>query len=200
LCHHPLWDMDISSPPILSDITFDGKSVKAVAQPSKQGFLYVFDRVTGKPVWPMPEKPVEVGNVPGETYSPTQPIPSKPRAYSRNGVSLDDLIDFTPALHDRAKDIASKYHLGPVFTPPTVSKLDGTLGRLQLVQLPAAQTGPAARTILKRISLTSTPATLASSPSGLSPRQRKFPTLPTSQALPDMKSQSCEGLERTQAP
>ena len=130
LVHHPLWDMDISSAPILADITVDGKPVKAVAQPSKQGFLYVFDRVTGKPVWPMPEKPVEVGNVPGETYSPTQPIPSKPPAYSRNGVSFDDLIDFTPALHERAKEIASKYHLGPVYTPPIVSKLEGTLGTL----------------------------------------------------------------------
>jgi len=132
LVHHPLWDMDISSAPILADIVVDGKPVKAVAQPSKQGFLYVFDRVTGKPVWPMPEKSVEVGNVPGETYSPTQPIPSKPRAYSRNGVSLDDLIDFTPALHDRAKEIASKYHLGPVFTPPIVSKLEGPLGTLSI--------------------------------------------------------------------
>ena len=132
LVHHPLWDMDISSAPILADITVDGKPVKAVAQPSKQGFLYVFDRVTGKPVWPIPEKPVEVGNVPGETYSRTQPIPSKPPAYSRNGVSADDLIDFTPALHDRAKEIASKYHLGPVFTPPTASQLEGPLGTLTI--------------------------------------------------------------------
>ena len=132
LVHHPLWDMDISSAPILADITVDGKQIKAVAQPSKQGFLYVFDRVTGNPVWPIPEKLVEVGNVPGETYSATQPIPSKPPAYSRNGVSLDDLIDFTPALHDRAKEIASKYHLGPVFTPPTVSKLEGPLGTLTI--------------------------------------------------------------------
>src|SRR5437867_3914456 len=132
LVHHPLWDMDISSAPILADIMVDGKSVKAVAQPSKQGFLYVFDRITGKPVWAMPEKSVEVGNVPGEWYSPTQPIPSKPPAYSRNGVSVDDLIDFTPALHDRAKEIAAKYHLGPVFTPPTASKLDGPLGTLTM--------------------------------------------------------------------
>lgn len=132
LVHHPLWDMDISSAPILADITVDGKSVKAVAQPSKQGFLYVFDRITGKPVWPIPEKPVEVGNVPGETYSPTQPIPSKPPAYSRNGVSVEDLIDFTPALRDRAKEIASKYHLGPVFTPPTASKVEGPLGTLTI--------------------------------------------------------------------
>jgi glucose dehydrogenase len=132
LVHHPLWDMDISSAPILADITVDGKPVKAVAQPTKQGFLYVFDRVTGKPIWPIPEKPVEVGSVPGEWYSPTQPIPSKPPAYSRNGVSVDDLIDFTPALRERAKKIASHYHLGPVYTPPTASKLEGPLGTLTL--------------------------------------------------------------------
>ena len=132
LVHHPLWDMDISSAPILADITVDGKPVKAVAQPTKQGFLYVFDRITGKPIWPIPERSVEVGNVPGEWYSPTQPIPTKPAAYSRNRVSIDDLIDFTPALRDRAKEMASKYHLGPVYTPPTVSTLDGTLGTLTM--------------------------------------------------------------------
>ena len=132
LVHHPLWDMDISSAPILADITVDGKPVKAVAQPSKQGLLYVFDRVTGKPIWPIPERPVEVGNVPGEWYSSTQPIPAKPPAYSRNGVSIDDLIDFTPALRERAKAIASKFHLGPVYTPPVVSKSDGPLGTLTL--------------------------------------------------------------------
>ncbi len=130
LVHHPLWDMDISSAPILADITVNGKQVKAVAQPSKQGFLYVFDRVSGKPVWPFEEKQVEVGTVPGEWYSPTQPIPSKPPAYSRNGVSVDDLVDFTPEINARAKAIASKYHLGPVYTPPSESKVDGTSGTL----------------------------------------------------------------------
>ena len=132
LVHHPLWDMDISSAPILADISVNGKAVKAVAQPSKQGFLYVFDRLTGKPVWPMEERPVEVGSVPGEWYSKTQPMPTKPPAYSRNGVSVDDLIDFTPELHDRAKAIAAKYHLGPVYTPPVESKVDGPLGTLTL--------------------------------------------------------------------
>jgi quinoprotein glucose dehydrogenase len=132
LVHHPLWDMDISSAPILADVVVDGKPVKAVAQPTKQGFLYVFDRITGKPIWPMPEKPVEVGSVPGEWYSPTQPIPSKPPAYSRNGVSIDDLIDFTPAMREKAKEVVSRYHLGPVYTPPTTSKLEGPLGTLTL--------------------------------------------------------------------
>ncbi|HKW56482.1 MAG TPA: pyrroloquinoline quinone-dependent dehydrogenase [Candidatus Acidoferrum sp.] len=132
LVHHPLWDMDISSAPILADIVVDGKPIKAVAQPSKQGFLYVFDRVTGKPVWPVEEQKVEVGSVPGEWYSPTQPFPTKPPAYSRNGVSNDELIDFTPDLHARAESITAKYHLGPVFTPPVVSQLDGPLGTLTL--------------------------------------------------------------------
>ncbi len=132
LVHHPLWDMDISSAPILADITVNGQAVKAVAQPTKQGFLYVFDRVTGKPVWPIEERPVEKGEVPGEWYSPTQPFPSKPAAYARNGVSTDDLIDFTPTLRDQASTIVSKYHLGPVFTPPVVSKIDGPIATLTL--------------------------------------------------------------------
>jgi quinoprotein glucose dehydrogenase len=130
LVHHPLWDMDISSAPLLVDITVDGKPVKAVAQPSKQGFLYVFDRVTGKPVWPIEEKPVEKGNVPGEWYSPTQPFPSKPPAYSRNGVAVEDLINFTPALREQALQIVSKYKIGPVYTPPTLSQLPGPLATL----------------------------------------------------------------------
>lgn len=132
LVHHPIWDMDISSAPILADINVDGKAIKAVAQPTKQGFIYVFDRTTGKPVWPFEEKKVEVGNVPGEWYSPTQPFPSKPPIYSRNGVSLDDLIDFTPAMKEEAMKIVSRYHIGPVFTPPVVSKLSGPIATLTL--------------------------------------------------------------------
>ena len=132
LVHHPLWDMDISSAPLLADIVVDGKPIKAVAQPSKQGFLYVFDRVTGKPVWPIEEKPVEKGSVPGEWYSPTQPFPTRPAAYSRNGVTVDELIDFTPALHDQALTIISKYKIGPVFTPPVESKVGGPLATLTL--------------------------------------------------------------------
>jgi len=132
LVHHPLWDMDISSAPILADITINGRALKAVAQPSKQGFLYVFDRVTGEPVWPIEERPVENGSVPGEWYSSTQPFPTKPPAYSRNGVSIDDLVDFTPALRSQAESIVSKYHLGPVFTPPVESKVEGPLATLTL--------------------------------------------------------------------
>jgi quinoprotein glucose dehydrogenase len=132
LVHHALWDMDISSAPLLADITVNGKAIKAVAQPTKQGILYVFDRVTGEPVWPIEETAVEKGNVPGEWYAPTQPIPTKPPAYSRNGVTPDVLIDFTPAMRDQALTIVSKYKLGPVFTPPAESTLGGPLATLTL--------------------------------------------------------------------
>ena len=132
LVHHGLWDMDIPCAPILADITINGRTVKAVAQPTKQAFLYVFDRVTGKPIWPFEERPVAPGDVPGETYSPTQPFPTKPPPYDRQGVSLDDLIDFTPELHAEAVKLVSKYKLGPIFTPPVVSKIDGPLATLVL--------------------------------------------------------------------
>ena len=132
LVHHGIWDMDIPCAPILADITINGRTVKAVAQPTKQAFLYVFDRVTGQPIWPIEEKPVEKGSVPGEWYSPTQPFPTKPPAYDRQGLQLDDLIDFTPALHAQAVKIASLYKLGPVFTPPVLSKIDGPLATLAL--------------------------------------------------------------------
>ena len=132
LVHHPLWDMDISSAPLLADINVNGHAIKAVAQPTKQGFLYVFDRVTGKPVWPIEERPVEKGDVEGEWYAPTQPFPTKPPPYSRNGVTPDILVDFTPAIHDQAMTIVAKYKLGPVFTPPTASKASGLLATLTL--------------------------------------------------------------------
>jgi quinoprotein glucose dehydrogenase len=132
LVHHPLWDMDISSAPILADIKVNGRAVKAVAQPTKQGILYVFDRVTGQPVWPIEEKPAPKGDVPGEWYAPTQPIPTKPVAYARNGVSVDDLIDFTPKMRDEALTAVAKYKIGPVFTPPAESKVGGPLATLTL--------------------------------------------------------------------
>jgi quinoprotein glucose dehydrogenase len=134
LVHHGLWDMDIPCAPILVDINVDGKPIKALAQPTKQGILYVFDRETGKPVWPIEEKPVPRGDVPGEWYSPTQPMPTKPPAYERTDVTLDDLIDFTPELHKRAVDLVSKYKIGPIFTPPVVSKVDGPLSTLNRAQ------------------------------------------------------------------
>ena len=101
-----------------------------MAQPTKQAFLYVFDRETGEPVWPIVEQPVPIGDVPGEWYSPTQPIPTRPPAYDRQGVTEDDLIDYTPQLRARALEIASWYRMGPLFTPPVVSNIDGPLGVL----------------------------------------------------------------------
>jgi quinoprotein glucose dehydrogenase len=128
--HHGLWDMDIACPPILADITVNGRLVKAVAVPTKQAMLYVFDRVTGEPVWPIEERPVPGGDVPDEWYSPTQPFPTKPPAYDRQGLTIDDLIDFTPELRTEAVALVSKYRIGPVFTPPVVSKKEGPLGTL----------------------------------------------------------------------
>jgi quinoprotein glucose dehydrogenase len=130
--HHGIWDYDIPAPPILADINVNGRTIKALAQPTKVGFMYVLDRVTGQPVWPIEERPVEQGSVPGEKYSPTQPFPTKPPAFARTGVSLDDLIDFTPALHEEAVELSSKYHLGPVYTPAVVSKPEGPLASLVL--------------------------------------------------------------------
>src|SRR2546428_4237941 len=122
LVHHPIWDMDISSAPILANLTVNSRTIKAVAQPTKQSFLYVFDRVTGQPIWPIEERPVEKGNVPNEWYSPTQPIPTKPPAYGVAGIpSVDDLIDFTPELKAQALTAISKYQIGPIFTPIVVS-------------------------------------------------------------------------------
>jgi glucose dehydrogenase len=130
LVHHGIWDMDIPCAPILADITINGRTVKAVAQPTKQGVLYVLDRVTGEPVWPIEERPVPKGDVPGEWYSPTQPFPTKPPPYERTGVSTDDLIDFTPELRAEAVELVKKYKMGPMFTPPVVSKQEGPIALL----------------------------------------------------------------------
>ena len=142
LVHHGIWDMDIPCAPILADITVNGKTIKAVAQPTKQAFLYVFDRVTGQPIWPIEEKPVPQGDTPGEKYSKTQPIPSKPAAYNRQGLAVDDLIDFTPALRAEAVKAIEQYKIGPVFTPPVVSKADGPIATLQMASQGAATNWP----------------------------------------------------------
>jgi len=155
LVHHGIWDNDIPSPPILADIVVNGKPIKAVAQPTKQAWLYVFDRVTGQPVWPIEERPVPKGDVPGEWYAPTQPFPTKPPAYDLQGFSVNDLIDFTPELRAEAVKLVSRYKLGPIFTPPVVSTWPGPLATL----LPATAAGGSnwkpARSIRKRRSRTS---------------------------------------------
>jgi quinoprotein glucose dehydrogenase len=134
IVHHPIWDYDLSSAPILADINVDGKAIKAVALPTKEAFLYVFDRVTGKPVWPIEERPVPQSDVPGEKTAPTQPYPTKPPAYARNFIKVpDDLIDFTPEMRAQAKDIMSRYRIEGMFTPPVVGDPNGKwLGGMNL--------------------------------------------------------------------
>jgi len=130
IVHHPIWDYDMPAAPLLMDINVDGKPIKAVAQATKQGMLYVFDRITGKPVWPIEERPVPQTDVPGEKTSRTQPFPTKPPAYSRNGVVESDLVDFTPELKQQGLELAKRYRLGPVFLPPLVSKPEGPLAAM----------------------------------------------------------------------
>jgi quinoprotein glucose dehydrogenase len=127
LVHHPIWNMDISSAPILEDITVDGRRIKAVSIMGKQAMVYVFDRATGRPVWPIEERPVPQSDVPGEKTSPTQPFPTRPPPYDHQGVMPDNLIDFTPALRAEALQLMSKYRMGPIFTPTVLSKADGPI-------------------------------------------------------------------------
>lgn len=140
--HHGLWDYDIPCAPILVDIPVRGKIVKALAQPSKQSFLYVLNRETGKPIWPIPEKRVPKGDVPGEWYAPTQPTPSKPPAYDRQGFGEDDLIDFTPELKAEALRLVKNYRMGPMWTPPTVATPEGTWGTLTMPNLTGGTNWP----------------------------------------------------------
>jgi quinoprotein glucose dehydrogenase len=142
LVHHGMWDMDIPCAPILADITVNGRTIKAVAQPTKQAMLYVFNRETGEPIWPIVERPVPIGDTPGEWYSPTQPIPTKPRAYDGTGLTIDDLIDFTPELRAEAVKLVANYRLGPVFTPPVVSRKDGPIATLTMGAQGAATNWP----------------------------------------------------------
>ena len=118
--HHPIWDYDLPAPPVLLDITVDGKDIPAVAQITKHGLTFVFDRRTGEPVWPIVETPFPGSNVPGEVTSPTQPIPSLPEPFMPNGVTEDHLNDLTPEILAEAKKIASEYTMGPVYTPATL--------------------------------------------------------------------------------
>jgi quinoprotein glucose dehydrogenase len=123
--HHGLWDYDFTSAPNLMTLEVDGRSIDAVAEVSKQGFTYVFDRVTGEPVWPIEERPVDTDtDVPGEVPYPTQPFPTKPPPFSRQGTSLDDANDLTPEVHRLALEELGTFRLGPLFTPPS---LQGTL-------------------------------------------------------------------------
>ncbi|MEI7791008.1 MAG: PQQ-binding-like beta-propeller repeat protein [Alphaproteobacteria bacterium] len=132
LIHHGLWDYDICAAAILCDIPHNGKIVKALAQPTKQSFLYVLNRETGEPIWPIVKRKVIPGDVPGEWYSKTQPFPTKPPAFDRQGVTKDDLIDFTPELRQKALAVASHYKLGPLYTAPIMEKPDSPFGVINL--------------------------------------------------------------------
>ena len=133
LVHHDIWDWDTPAAPILLDIVVDGRAVPAVAQITKQAWVYTFDRVTGQPVWPIEERPVPQSDVPGERTSPTQPFPTKPPAFDRQGLSAEDLIDFTPELHAEAVEAIKQFRTGPMFTPPSLGEApDGTRGALVL--------------------------------------------------------------------
>jgi quinoprotein glucose dehydrogenase len=137
--HHDLWDYDPNTAPILANLKVGGKTIKAVVQLTKFGSTFVFDRATGKPVWPIVERPVPPSTTPGEEASPTQPFPTKPPAFERQNVAADDLIDFTPELRAQGQAMAKNYVLGPIFTPAVPR---GAPGEPQAVlQVPAGGAG-----------------------------------------------------------
>jgi quinoprotein glucose dehydrogenase len=140
IVHHDLWDYDLPTAPILADIRVEGRPIKAVVQLTKQAFAFVFDRATGRPVWPIDERPVPASDTPGERTARTQPFPTKPPAFDRQGVSIDDLIDFTPELRAEAVDLVKHYRIGPLFTPPTV-RGDGPAAIRGTIQLPGSVGG-----------------------------------------------------------
>jgi quinoprotein glucose dehydrogenase len=124
MIHHDLWEYDNVGPATLGDITVNGRRIKAVMQPNKNAFLYVLNRVTGEPVWPIVEQPVAGSAVPGEDAAATQPIPTRPPAFDRQGVTEDDLIDFTPELRKQALEFVKPFVLGPLYTPPSMRSED----------------------------------------------------------------------------
>ncbi len=174
IVHHPIWDYDLSSAPILADINVDGKAIKAVALPSKESFLYVFDRVTGQPVWPIEERPVPQSDVPGEKTAATQPYPTKPPPYGRNYLKLpDDLIDFTPAMRAQARDNIARYKTGPMFLPPIVGDPKTFLGAINLgnasggTNWPGAGYDPETHTVYAQANQSAvTPISLRTPPAG----------------------------------
>ena len=130
--HHGVWDYDLPAAPNLLDIRVGGRRVKAVAQVSKQGFTYVFDRETGDPVWPIEERPVPTDtDLEGEVLSPTQPFPTKPPPFEYQGVTTDDLVDFTPEIRAMAVEAVKNFRLGPLFSPPMLRQDDGLQGTIQ---------------------------------------------------------------------
>jgi quinoprotein glucose dehydrogenase len=173
LVHHPIWNFDISAAPLLADINVNGKAIKAVAQPTKQGFLYVFDRLTGQPVWPIEERPVAESDVPGEKTSPTQPFPTKPPAYSRNYLKVpDDLIDFTPELRAQALEVLKRYKVGTSpFTPAILGNVSGLLGAIgagTATNWPGSAYDPETHTVFAQAATTVSARSLVAPPPGFS--------------------------------
>jgi quinoprotein glucose dehydrogenase len=134
LVHHDIWNYDTSTAPVLMDITVDGVEIPAVVQVGKQAFLYAFNRATGEPIWPIEERPVPASHIPGEHLSPTQPFPTWPEPYDMQGLSEDDLIDFTPELRQRALEVVADLQIGPLFNPPL--HRDNDLGKVAAVWCP----------------------------------------------------------------
>ena len=132
ITHHGVWDYDPPCAPILFDITLSGRRVKALAQPTKQAFLFVLNRETGEPIWPIEERPVPQSSVPREKTSPSQPFPTRPLPFDRQGIGVDDLIDFTPALRAEALEVIKRFRIGPMYTPPVLSDAGGPLATLQV--------------------------------------------------------------------
>ncbi|MBI3402164.1 MAG: PQQ-binding-like beta-propeller repeat protein [Acidobacteria bacterium] len=160
MVHHPIWDYDMSSAPILLDANVNGKLIKAVAVPSKQSFLYVFDRISGQPIWPIEERPVQQSDVPGEKTSPTQPFPTKPPAYGRPYLKVpDDLIDFTPAMRAQAIENLKNYRVAGMFNPPLVGNPNGIRGAINVgnasggTNWPGAGADPETHTVYAQASM-----------------------------------------------
>jgi quinoprotein glucose dehydrogenase len=172
LVHHPIWNFDNSSAPILADINVGGRAIKAVALPSKQAWLYVFDRVTGQPVWPIEERPVPQSDVPGEKTSPTQPHPTKPAAYARQFLKMDDLIDFTPSLREEALHVLERYKIGTsVFTPPVLGNVNGTIAAIgagTATNWPGSAYDPETHTVFAQAGNTPGARSLTAPPAGFS--------------------------------
>ena len=131
MVHHGVWDYDNPAAPNLADITVDGTPIKAIVQVTKQGFAYVFDRTTGEPVWPIEERPVPAATMPGDVASPTQPFPTKPPPFEYQGVTIDDLVDFTPEIRALAVEAVKDFKLGPLYTQPSLPVEGGTQGTIQ---------------------------------------------------------------------
>ena len=171
--HHGIWNFDNSSSPILMDINVGGRAIKAVASPSKQGYLYVLDRVTGNPVWPIEERPVPQSDVPGEKTAATQPFPTKPPAYNRNYLKVpDDVIDFTPELRAQALDVLKRFKVGTSpFTPPILGNITGLLGAVgagTATNWPGSSGDPELHVVYAQASNAPSSRSLVASPPGFS--------------------------------